>query len=271
MAKCVKHAPCPRCRERGQDTRGDNLGIYDDGTVHCYACGYHPAPKVPLLKKETISGSEDKAVLPFDFSREVPTRAWKWLLQFGLSYSYWKPFVGWSEYYSRLILTVGSPTRFSIGRYIEGVVAEGNGVGADGNGLGRPPGSIAGVLEASLSGGPSTRKWRIWGDRGEYVEVLGGRSEGPVVLVEDLISAHKVAQVSTCIPLFGTKVLDSTMRTLVSLKRPVALWLDADQYPLLAPKINRLQTFLEAPVRYIHTDKDPKRYGITEIQDIVSA
>ena len=32
--------PCPVCRSRGGDSRGDNLAVYDDGHVFCYACTY---------------------------------------------------------------------------------------------------------------------------------------------------------------------------------------------------------------------------------------
>jgi twinkle protein len=33
--------PCPKCREQGDDTSGDNLVRYTDGGAHCYACGHH--------------------------------------------------------------------------------------------------------------------------------------------------------------------------------------------------------------------------------------
>lgn len=37
----AKH-PCPRCRESGEDSSGDNLVVYPDGRgAHCFACGAH--------------------------------------------------------------------------------------------------------------------------------------------------------------------------------------------------------------------------------------
>lgn len=267
MGRRITYEACPKCRERGQDSRGDNLVLFDGTGAHCFSCGYHRFGRLHTFRSP-INVDENKAVLPNDFSREVPARAWKWLLQYGLPYSYWKPFVGWSEQHSRLIFTVGTPTRFSIGRYIEGLVVERYGVGTDRNGVGRPTGDVQKLLEKRIPERPP-RKWHIFGDRGTHVELLGRGNEGPVVLVEDLISGHKVAQVATSIPMFGTKVLDSTLRTLITLKRPVVLWLDEDQYTLLAPKLNRLQTFLEVPVRYLRTDKDPKSYSVEEIKEIV--
>ena len=245
MGKVVRFEQCPRCAKEGRDSRRDNLAVYSDGSVHCFGnCGYHRSAKTFVRRVENVN--ENKAVLPDDFTREIPARGWKWLLQYGLSYTYWLPFVGFSEATQRLIIAVGSPYKFSIGRY----------VGED-------------AKERSKND-PTFRKWRLWGDRSEYTEILGKDKTGPVVLVEDIISAHKVAQVATCIPLFGTKVLDNVMRELIRLKRPVALWLDADQYTLLAPKLNRLQTFLVVPVRYIKTEKDPKAYGTDEIRELLS-
>lgn len=39
----TKREPCPKCRDAGNDTTGDNLNIYPDGNSHCFACGYHAA------------------------------------------------------------------------------------------------------------------------------------------------------------------------------------------------------------------------------------
>jgi hypothetical protein len=245
MGKVVRFERCPKCAKAGRDRRGDNLGVYADGSSHCFAnCGYYRRPK-GFVRKEVVHVNEDKTVLPDDFSREVPAAAWRWLLQYGLPYTYWLPYVGYSDSTSRLVITVGSPIRYSIGRY----------VGTD--------------AEERSNGDPTFRKWRLWGDRSGFVEVLGKEKTGPVVLVEDIVSAHKVAQVATCIPLFGTKVLDGVMRELIALKRPVALWLDEDQYTLLPPKLNRLQTFLTHPVRYIKTEKDPKGYDTEQIRAIL--
>ena len=36
----MKRVACPKCREKGNDTSGDNLVVYHDH-AHCYACGYH--------------------------------------------------------------------------------------------------------------------------------------------------------------------------------------------------------------------------------------
>lgn len=236
MARFVGYEPCPSCRKRGADRAGDNLGMYSDGSGHCFSCGYHLHPKfqLKLFNKETKDDSP-KAVLPSDFTREVPSEGWKWLLQYGLSYSYWKPYTGYSPKDNRLILTVGEPIRFSQGR--------------------------------ALTMGD--RKWRNYGDGHSFVETLGKELPGPLVLVEDLISAHKIAQVAPCLCLFGTTIYDLVIQEVMTQDRPVKLWLDADQYQLLPKKINRLQAFLEHPVGYVFTKKDPKAHSLEEIKELL--
>lgn len=236
MARFTGYAPCPKCREKGSDRRGDNLGQWDDGSGHCFSCGYHMAAKFykQFEKKDTIDVQE-KASLPSDFTREVPAAGWKWLLQYGLPYSYWKPYTGYSPKADRLILTFGNPIRFSQGRYLGDSVGE--------------------------------RKWKFYGDGHGYVETLGNEIPRPVVLVEDLISAHKVAQDSPCICLFGTNIHALVVKELQALNRPVKLWLDADQYQNLPKQVAKLQTFLRWPVSYVYTDKDPKAYSSKEISE----
>lgn len=236
MARFVGYEPCPNCRKRGADRAGDNLGMYSDGSGHCWSCGYHIHPKFQLkLFNEEKPDDSPKAVLPADFTREVPAEGWKWLLQYGLSYTHWKPYTGYSPKENRLIITVGDPVRFSQGR--------------------------------ALTVGD--RKWRNYGNGHSYVETRGKELPGPLVLVEDVISWHKVSEVVPSICLFGTNIHDLAIKEALALKRPVKLWLDADQYQLLPKKINRLQTFLNHPVGYIHTERDPKEHSIQEIKELV--
>jgi hypothetical protein len=245
MSRFTGYTECPKCVEQGRDRARDNLGNYSDGSAHCFSCGHHVFPRTPTPRKEIENGTEDKITLPRDFTREVPAKAWRWLLQYGLPYSYWKKSVGYSPKDERLVFTVGEPVQFSIGRFI----------GDRGNDAGE--------------GTRKPRKWFFWGDGHGYVEVLGNDKKGAVVLVEDLISAHKVAQVAPAICLFGTNIHTKAIQALLPLKRPVTLWLDADQRTLLPKKINRLQAFLTHPVGFVSTEKDPKAYSLDEIQEIL--
>lgn len=236
MPRFLNFEGCPKCSSQGRDRRQDNLGVYSDGGAHCFSCGYHRPPKFKFIQQQKeVKDDREKAVLPSDFTREVPAECWQWLLQYGLPISYWRSITGYSPKYNRLVLTFGNPIRFSIGRAFN----------------------------------KGDTKWRFWGDGHKYVETLGSDLTKAVVLVEDLISAHKVAQVTSCICLFGTNIHDEVIKELIKLKRPVKLWLDNDQYSLLSKKIGRLQTLVSWPVTYVNTEKDPKEYTIEEIKEIL--
>lgn len=238
MSKFVGLERCPRCSERGRDRHGDNLATYSDGGAHCFSCGFHRNPSFRLkhlIEQEPIDVRE-KALLPRDFTREVPAEGWKWLLQYGLPYSYWKTYCGFTPRENRLIFTVGNPTAFSVGRNL------------------------------SVDGGT---KWKIYGDKTGYVEVVGARDSAKVVVVEDLISAHKVGQVVMSIPLFGTNIHDGVIKELKHINRPVVLWLDNDQYIHLPKKMARLQGLLDLPVMCVRATKDPKEYSVKEIGEMI--
>lgn len=212
-----------------------------DGSAHCFSCGHHiVAPfQLTFINKEADKNDKEKAVLPRDFQRSyIPPAAIKWIIQYGLPWSYWKEHCGYSEEEGRLVLTVGDPIKFSQGRLID-----------ESKSLGK-------------------RKWKFYGDGHNYVEVIGTEIPKEVVLVEDLISAHKVGQHAPCIPLFGTTIHDPVIAEVRRLNRGVRLWLDADQYPLLGKKISKLQTLLRHPVRYIYTEADPKACSMELIKEL---
>lgn len=238
MAKFLRLEQCPRCAERGRDRSRNNLATYSDGGAHCFSCGYHKMGNFAAVMRhrEEPHDGKEKAVLPADFTREIPAEGWRWLLQYGLPYSYWQTYCGFTEKENRLIFTVGKPTAFSAGR--------------------------------ALTVGDS--KWKLYGDKTGYVEVIGGELPKKVVLVEDIISAHKVGHVFTAIPLFGTNVYDNVLKKLKAINCPIVLWLDNDQYVHLPKKVNRMQSLLDLPVTPLTTDKDPKGYSLKEIAEILA-
>jgi hypothetical protein len=239
------YEPCPNCRDSGRDSRGDNLACYRDGSAHCFSCHYHVHGGVfnRHSSKELVDHGA-KSVLPFDFTREVPTHAWKWVLQYGLPYSYWQGRVGYSPAEGRLVFTVGQPVAFSIGRLVE--EREGNHA--------------------------ARRKWYVWGNSHNHCEIIneGSDQTAPIVLVEDLISAHKVGQVATCIPLFGTNIHKPHLYYLMQAGRPVKMWLDKDQEGNVRKKALGLQALINNSVDVVLTTSDPKEYTSTQIKEILS-
>lgn len=170
--------------------------------------------------------------------------AWKWLLQYGLPMSHWKEIVGYSPTQQRLIFQVGQPFQFSIGRYV-----------------GLPK--------------PGAKKWFVMGDCHKHCEVVTSEatsSTSCAVLVEDLISAHKVAEAGyVAIPLFGTQVHNPVLYYLLNSDKPVVLWLDKDQEGNVKKTAIRLQSIINRPVSLVVTDKDPKCLSFETIQASLNA
>lgn len=227
--------PCPKCRANGQDTRGDNLIIFPGGSKRCFACGYREGDK-PWIPKETEKPYAKPEALPSDFTRHVPAKGWQWLFKYGMSYDYWKDYIGYSEKEDRLIFTVGNPIRFSQGRDLTG----------------------------------ERVKWKTYGRPHDVATVLGDTTtDSPTILVEDIISAHKVSQFQRCIPLFGTAIMTPTITQLRKYNGKIVLWLDSDQLQHMGKKIAKLSLFLPNKIDVIHTEKDPKDYTLSEIEEIL--
>lgn len=250
--------------------------VWADGGKHCFACHLHVPPpwKFPTKPKET--NAYPKTALPTDFQREVPARAWKWLLQYGVPYSYWQTYCGYSPAEERLIFCVPNIERvqFSVGRFIE---PDGNGPGEE---VFPQPRLLPGVLGsqerpasmggAGLPAGRRPAKWFAYGDCHKGAHVYGDYREAQeIVLVEDLISAHKVGVVGAAIPLFGTRVFDSVVSAIRHIKLPVVFWLDSDQKNGIQKKAAHLSMLTNLPVRYVFTEKDPKLITFDGIKEIL--
>ena len=247
MSRFLYYEQCPRCLENGKDSRGDNLAVYQDGGKHCFSCHYHVFPKHYVQPKEREQ--VNAAVLPTDFSRQVPSHALKWLLQYELPFSYWSPFIGWSEKDMRLVFTVGEGPDFSIGRYLP---EEGR------------------SFQHGTKDDKQPRKWFVWGNSHRKAHVLGDYSKASkIVLVEDIISAHKVGQATGCICLFGTGIPSSFIPVLRHIALPIRMWLDKDQEDTMPKKCNWLSSVTNQHVSYVVTSCDPKECSFTKINEVL--
>lgn len=271
MSRFSRYEACARCREKGNDNRGDNLAVYTDGSAHCFACAFHRRPthwtppiSGPILK-DGAKGSRPAAL-----TREIPGRAWAWLLHFGLPMSYWKPFVWWSEQDSRLVFETGGGTfqgRFipQEERDIERNIEMGGG-GRGGSPLAVPNGD-------QMRRATAPRKWFTWGNVHETAHIYGIKenSAGPIVLVEDIISAHVVGHVVPSICLFGTRIFAGMLPVLRHLALPVVVWLDKDQEGGMAKKCEALGQLTGLEVRYLVTDNDPKEQSFVKIRNLCTS
>jgi hypothetical protein len=123
-----------------------------------------------------------------------------------------------------------------------------------------------------LGEGPSKSKWLSYGDCHKSPHIVctpGGYDAGrSVVLVEDIVSAHKVGQIAPCIPLFGTKVFSSVIPCLRHLNLPIVFWLDKDQEGMMPKRAASLAMVTGLPCSYKVTNDDPKAQSLDKIREI---
>lgn len=225
---------CPKCP---LDWDKDNLILYDDGSAHCFSCGHHIGPKYFTGEKRERNNSKATANLPNDSTTEIPPRALVWLLQYGLSLHFWRPLIQWSAKAERLIITPQVGCTFAQGRYF-----------------------------GEKAGAP---KWKSYGDTHKVAVHLKqeGANTDRIVLVEDVISAHKVSHVCQALPLFGVAVFPGALTLLKYLGVPAVMWLDRDQDALAPKQAARLNMFTGLDVSYISSSIDPKLLSFDEIKE----
>lgn len=90
----ITKAPCPKCREKGEDRSGDNLHLYADG-AHCFKCGYSTR-ETKRIKREPMSKLtvSDVASYPYgtDPERKInPKIAERYGVRYSVSTSTGKP------------------------------------------------------------------------------------------------------------------------------------------------------------------------------------
>ena len=242
---------CPVCRRNHHDNTGDNLAIYDDGHEWCYRCGYYIPPKLTVeavknklespMKNANTTPSCDS--LPHDISAVLGSPAITWLLKYGLTPEEMKKF-WWSESEQQLIYPVND---------------------------------VAGNMvfwQARNFRGYPNKKYYSSGNLKDHLHVLG--TTGPLVLVEDAISAIKVARSCTSMPLFGSHI---TKELLLRLRNHVLamagpsseliIWLDPDKSEE-ALRYGNVSRELGINALVILSLSDPKCYATFEIQNFMA-
>lgn len=97
-------------------------------------------------------------------------------------------------------------------------------------------------------------------------------TEGPIVLVEDILSAIRCGEVARGWSLLGTSISDAAAQAVRVHRQgyPVLIWLDPDGAGRKArAKYKRALGLVGIEPRIIKTDKDPKLYSQEEIRQII--
>lgn len=235
------------CAKEGKDKDGNNLGVYSDGGVYCFSCGYsRSAQGTQRLKKAAQGGTEPLAkpvCLPRDVDFELPRVARDYLRGYALTQEDINVNrIMWSEEWQRLIFPY---------------FGEGGLLGWQGRYLGNSSGKA---------------KWYSQGDLKDIIHTCGNEKPGfgqrPVVLVEDIISAIRVGHSCEASALFGSHLSTARAFRYSRFYDKIIVWLDKDK-ELYSIKLCQHLRQLGLVCRSVITDKDPKEYSDQEIVDIL--
>lgn len=249
VSGAAKHEPCPSCRKKGNDTRGDNLGRWPDGHAWCFSCGYYEPPETervmfatfkssPAWRRDEYEYDDNFVMFPNDFSRYIPEHGMKWLNRYNITNrEIIKHKFGWSQDRQRLIMPVMDKDNKVImwqGRAFEG----------------RAP--------KYLTRGPVSDICHIIYPDDWHFDKVADTGTLEVVIVEGLLDAIKVGRVVPAVPLWGSKASTSLLRKLANQFELLGVWLDPDKIA------DGVRTALRAsqwiPSYVVSSTQDPKAY-----------
>lgn len=245
---------CPKCAERGQDTRKDNLIRYDDGHAHCFSCTYRimaTGHEIIVRQQRRDAQNEEEvkelpAQLPADAQKKIDVKALQWLDKYGIIRDeIIENDIRWSDFKQWLIF----PIREQGGSLLAWQARNFQ------------------INEQYAS------KWISRGNMQAIMHVLGFKKhpDSPLVVVEDVVSAIKVARHSRALCVFGSQIQVRQFLRMKYLTKEIILWLDGDKYveSLAFSKKAKLVTGL--PTRVIFTSRDPKDHSDDEIKNILKS
>lgn len=235
----ISHEPCPACGSK------DNLGRYADGSAWCFGCRYYERPngRVDPRVRETLkSAPKDYSDPPDDLSLDFSAEAAAWLSQYGLTLEELKERgVRYSPSKNQIIFVMGQ-----------------------------------GIWQARNFGEyAKKRKYFTQGEVNDHLSVYtyGGNSPcvhtGTLVLVEDCVSAIKVARQCDAMPLLGSSISYKKLERINHLYDSVVFWLDADKFKE-AQGLSTRGSLLGLSSRVIFTQLDPKEYDDETILELLT-
>lgn len=236
----LHHEACPACGSR------DNLARYADGSAWCFGCRYRERgdgrqgnPNVPKEAKQVSGPPADCGV---DFS---PT-AMDWLRKYDVS----------------IQEAINRKVRWSTSRQ-QLVFLFGNGIWQARNFHESAKtryftqGEVNDHLPIYFAASPDTLPVSVR-NRG-LLAVDGFPSSSVLFLVEDAVSAIKIARQFDAMPLLGSNISHKKLARIEKFYNSVVFWLDADKYKE-AQGLSTSAKLVGLNSRVVYTERDPKEY-----------
>lgn len=223
------HQPCPAswCNS------SDGFVEYPDGGAHCFSCGYHvSANKYAQISQSQTSIGNMRVVLPQDAITVIPNKPLLWLHKYGITDA---------QIASHKFLFSASRELLIFPVYQDGTLLFWQG---------RYFGNL-----------PRHPKYITRGN--SPLHILGKGKSEYIVLVEDLLSAIRVAEIATAMPLWGSHVSAETARRIATQYSIAKLWLDYDKRETSIR--TAVQQCMRLTILPVITSEDPKCYSKEDI------
>lgn len=269
MSRVIRREQCPRCKKQGRDVHKDNLGVYDDNHKFCFRCRLYIPSNSTLSEimsdKKRLYLQNDFAsdvCLPEDCEMNFPRAAQDWMRSYHIATPEWLEWdIQYSEKEKQIIFPIFNPPPFCGGTGPEEI---------DPNQDQEPREMIA-YMARNLDSSKS--KWYLVGNMGSRLDFRAGmyfRPSDTVILVEDVLSAIKIASIANAIPLFGVTCAPMAVQRLAKKFKNIVIWLDADAFDR-ALRISRdVDVYgIGAKSYLIKTQADPKCYNNRELYNIL--
>jgi len=227
MGTFVKHEGCPSCGSK------DNLARYDDNSAYCFGCKYteNNTKYIPKTNEETTPIIK----LPDNCTTQLGEKAIKWLDKYEITPEERVRYrMMWSEEKEQLIFPIFN---------------------ADST-----------VLAWQARNFRDNYKNKYY-SQGKIHDILYlcGNKKAPIILVEDLVSAIKVARVCASMPLFGSEASTSLLMRLKQHTESIIVWLDSDKWKNSQDIVNRARSIGLTSLA-VYSTNDPKEYDTNKIK-----
>lgn len=254
MSVFLHHEPCPQCRSRGADKKGNNLGRYSDGSAWCFACHY----KEPRSGNSSVLHNEVKEVknvtVSDDLCNDFPRHVVEWLARYDVSVVEairhgWKYSPKWDQLVFNFTDGEGEILFTQARNFREGAKTKYFNQGS--------PADVLPIFRRSSGNG-------IEGSSSEKLRGNAAISPRTLVVVEDAVSAARISRQCDAMPCLGSYLPAKKISRLRPFYEFLIAWLDEDKLKE-AREIAQMAKWIGLSTKVVYTKLDPKEYSDEQI------
>lgn len=269
MSEFIRHEACSKCGS------SDAKAVYVGGGAFCFSCrtAFRPTTSPYLFnslnngqKTNNSAFSNGEIVLPEGCTKEYSKETVNWISDFDLgptdilnrgvySHNHYHKHNGEWACLPQTIFTFYSGLRRA-GETI----------------FGNPEEESLLLYQARNHSPLAKQKYFTKGNPNEVIPIYyfdnPERRTGVLTIVEDCLSAIKIAAVSDAMPVLGSSLSPIKLKRLAGLYGAFLIWLDGNMFHKAQEIAQRLQ-FLGCKAKAVYTEKDPKCYESVKVLDFL--